>query len=38
LSIVYEDLSINVSIISLDEFGDSVNDLSVRAHYSSPNL
>jgi len=38
LSIVYKDLSINDSIISLDEFGDSVNDLSIRAHYSSPNL
>ena len=38
LSGVYEDLSINNSIISLDEFWDSVNDLSVRLHYSSPNL
>ena len=38
LSVVYEDLSINDSIISLDEFRDSVNDLSVRSHYSSPNL
>ena len=28
----------NDSIISLDEFRDAVNDLSVRLHYSSPNL
>jgi len=38
LSIVYKDLSIKDSIIFLDDFGDSINDLSVRAHYSSPNL
>ena len=38
LSGIYEDLSINNSIILLDEFRDSVNDLSVRSHYSSPNL
>ena len=38
LSGVYEDTSINNSIISLDEFRDAVNDLSVRLHYSCPNL
>ena len=38
LSGVCEDMSINDSIISLDEFRDSVNDLSVRSYYSSPNL
>ena len=35
---VYEDTSINNSIILLDEFRDAVNDLSVRLHYSCPNL
>ena len=38
LSVVYKDGGITESIIPLDDFGDSINDLSVRAHYSSPNL
>ena len=34
LSGVYEDTSINNSIILLDEFREAVNDLSVRLYYS----
>jgi len=38
LSVVYKDDDFIESIISLDDFGNSTNDLCVRAHYSSPNL
>ena len=38
LSVVYKDLDFKDSIISLDDFGNSINDLSIRAHNSSPNL
>ena len=38
LYVVYKDGGVIESIISLDDFGDPINDLTVRAHYSSPNL